>query len=65
VKIKPFVPDHAEDLSYNKICRSKGSLLFIDITGFTALSEKMSDYGKKGTEELTEILNSFFGRCFQ
>jgi class 3 adenylate cyclase/tetratricopeptide (TPR) repeat protein len=39
-----------------------GSLLFVDITGFTELSEKLSRQGKAGTEELTDLLNSYFDR---
>jgi class 3 adenylate cyclase len=39
-----------------------GSLLFADITGFTELSERLSRQGKAGTEELTDLLNSYFDR---
>lgn len=37
-----------------------GSLVFADISGFTALSEKLAAKGRHGTEELTSILD----RCF-
>ncbi len=36
------------------------TLLFGDVSGFTALSEKLADAGKKGSEELTDILNDYF-----
>jgi len=37
-----------------------GSLIFADISGFTALSERLARRGPIGAEELTEVL----GRCF-
>ena len=35
--------------------------LFADVSGFTAISEALGSVGKGGTEELTTILNSYFG----
>lgn len=37
-----------------------GTLVFADVSGFTAMSEKLSKQGKEGAEELTSILNSYF-----
>ena len=37
-----------------------GSLLSADISGFTALSERLAGIGRAGAEELTDLLN----RCF-
>lgn len=34
--------------------------LFADVSGFTAMSEVLGKSGKVGTEELTDILNSYF-----
>lgn len=39
----------------------RGSLLLSDISGFTGLTGRLAHHGKKGTEELSDILNSFFG----
>ncbi len=39
-----------------------GTLCFVDISGFTALSEKLARRGRVGAEELTEVLDSVFGR---
>jgi class 3 adenylate cyclase/tetratricopeptide (TPR) repeat protein len=36
--------------------------LFADISGFTSLSERLAARGGDGVEELTRILNSYFGR---
>ena len=37
-----------------------GTLYFADVSGFTAMSEKLSQLGKEGAEELTDILNRYF-----
>jgi class 3 adenylate cyclase/predicted ATPase len=39
-----------------------GTLCYIDISGFTALSEKLARRGRIGAEELTEVLNYVFGK---
>jgi len=38
-----------------------GSLCFVDISGFTALSERLAMRGRIGVEELTELLHRVFG----
>ena len=38
-----------------------GTLCYIDISGFTALSEKLAQRGRIGAEELTEVLSYVFG----
>ncbi len=37
-----------------------GTLAFIDISGFTAMSEKLSSSGRAGAEEVTEVMNATF-----
>src|SRR5262245_15454093 len=37
-----------------------GTVAFIDISGFTAMSEKLSSRGKAGAEEVTEVMNATF-----
>jgi len=37
-----------------------GTLLFADISGFTAMSERLSRIGQEGAEEITEIVNRHF-----
>lgn len=39
----------------------EGTLCYIDISGFTALSEKLAQRGRIGAEELTDALNHVFG----
>ena len=41
--------------------RVEGSLVSADISGFTALSERLAAYGREGAEELTVLLNRCFG----
>lgn len=38
-----------------------GTLLFADISGFTAMSESLSRIGREGAEEVTTIVNRYFG----
>jgi class 3 adenylate cyclase/predicted ATPase len=40
----------------------EGTLCYVDISGFTSLSEKLARRGRVGAEELTEVLNLVFGR---
>ena len=39
----------------------EGTLVFVDISGFTNLSERLSRKGRIGAEELTVVLNKVFG----
>ncbi len=40
-------------------------VLFADISGFTPMSESLARTGKKGTEELTTLLNQYFGAMIE
>jgi len=42
--------------------RVAGTVLFVDVTGFTALSERLAKRGKVGAEEITEIISALFDR---
>ncbi len=37
-----------------------GAVMFVDVSGFTPLSENLARMGKEGAEELTRVLNSYF-----
>ena len=39
-----------------------GTLVFMDISGFTAMSERLARSGKVGAEEVTEVMNASFAR---
>lgn len=55
VKRGPEIP-HSEDSHFET------AVLFADISGFTALTESLADKGADGVEELTRILNAYFGQ---
>lgn len=38
-----------------------GTLVMADVSGFTALSERLAQAGKEGAEWLTDVINRFFG----
>src|SRR5207245_10388804 len=40
----------------------KGSLMFCDVSGFTAMSEKVAQVGREGAELMASVLNGFFER---
>jgi len=43
----------------------KAAVLFTDISGFTALTERLAQRGPDGAEELTKHLNAYFGQLIQ
>src|SRR4030043_213519 len=51
--------DEAPDASFREI---EGTLVFVDISGFTRMSERLARKGKIGAEEVTDVLNSTFSR---
>ncbi|MGB2874801.1 MAG: adenylate/guanylate cyclase domain-containing protein [Gaiellaceae bacterium] len=40
----------------------EGTLAFVDISGFTAMSERLAQKGKLGAEEVTDVMNLVFAR---
>ena len=59
-----YVPRLVEDVqrggSSDGLLIFDGTLVSADISGFTALSERLAGLGHEGAEELTDLLN----RCF-
>ena len=45
-----------------RLDRFSGTLVFADVSGFTALTESLARRGDIGAEELTRCLNAYFGR---
>ena len=58
---EPYVPqlllDWPESVSHRQI---EGSLVHVDISGFTAMSERLARKGKVGAEEVSMVLNNTF-----
>jgi predicted ATPase/class 3 adenylate cyclase len=48
---------HHPDKRWHEV---EGTVAFIDISGFTAMSEKLSSQGRAGAEEVTEVMNATF-----
>ncbi len=44
---------------------TRGTVMFADISGFTAMSERLSQLGKEGAEEITVIVNRFFAALLE
>jgi class 3 adenylate cyclase/tetratricopeptide (TPR) repeat protein len=61
----PYVPRLTVDWADTAAGRSArtidGSLLFVDISGFTKMSERLARHGKVGAEEVTDAI----GTCFE
>ncbi len=63
-EIDRFIPGHSLALfgdGPDVVVTVHGSLGFLDISGFTALSERLAALGRVGAEELTEVLGRVFG----
>ncbi len=62
--LRPFVPrlviDWLRETPEATHRMVDGTLAFVDISGFTALTERLARKGKIGAEELDEILNATF-----
>lgn len=60
----PYVPRLAQDWDERTPGQAwralDGSLVFVDISGFTALSERLARRGRQGAEELTDTISSCF-----
>src|SRR4029079_18200616 len=59
-----FVPrltiDWLRDQPENLWREVDGTVAFVDISGFTAMSEQLSSLGKAGAEEVTDVMNATF-----
>ena len=63
--LRPFVPSTLLEWLHQRPEQRwqliSGSLIFSDVSGFTALSERLSRLGKRGAEELNALLNIVIG----
>ncbi len=58
--LRPYVPSTLWTWSEPGVQIIDGSLVSADISGFTALAERLADVGREGSEQLTAILNDRF-----
>ena len=65
-KLTPYVPRLTIEWlrsSPESLAREiEGTMAFVDISGFTAMSERLAQKGKLGAEEVTEVMNRTFER---
>ncbi|HYF62731.1 MAG TPA: adenylate/guanylate cyclase domain-containing protein, partial [Herpetosiphonaceae bacterium] len=54
--------DHPQSALQPSLDRIAAAVLFADVSGFTALTDRLSQRGRVGSEDLTTILNASFGR---
>ena len=63
--LRPYVPRLAAEWIATRPDETArlvpGTLVSADISGFTRLTEQLSSMGRRGAEELTDMLNSCFG----
>jgi class 3 adenylate cyclase/tetratricopeptide (TPR) repeat protein len=63
--LKPYVPRLAiewlRDQPDGRHLAVDGSLAFVDISGFTKLTERLARAGRAGSEEISDLLDSTFG----
>ena len=52
-------------ISESRSERFPAAVLFADISGFTALTERLAQRGPVGAEELTRFLNAYFGQLIE
>ena len=64
-----YVPRLASEWDYDAPGRDwqeiDSTLCFVDLSGFTALSERLARLGRIGAEELTDVLNRVFGEMLE
>lgn len=62
--LSPYVPrlvlEWAASGAPDRWRQVDGTLVFVDVSGFTALSERLARRGKEGAEELTNVLDGMF-----
>jgi class 3 adenylate cyclase/tetratricopeptide (TPR) repeat protein len=67
--LEPYIPRLAAEWEHDApgaLWREiEATCCFVDISGFTALSERLAKRGRIGAEELTEVLNHVFSRMLE
>ncbi len=68
-RLLPYVPRMAIEWLAQDPTRTHaivpGSMVFVDISGFTKMSERLARRGKIGAEEVTDVMNTTFGRLLE
>src|SRR5205823_5656217 len=63
-RVRPYVPrtlqQHLVDAPESLGWVAEGSAVFVDISGFTQLSEQLARKGREGAEQITDVVSSSF-----
>ena len=59
------VVEWALDAPASRARRIEGTMAFVDISGFTAMSEQLATRGKAGAEEVTDVMNATFAQLLE
>jgi class 3 adenylate cyclase len=60
---RPYLPSLAidwPDHGGSRWQRLEGSMIFVDVSGFTSMSERLARQGKVGAEEVTAVISDSF-----
>ena len=65
-RLRPYLPrlliSWLNETPGTTVRELEGSVVFVDISGFTKMSERLARHGKVGAEEVTDVLGSVFAR---
>ncbi|MDQ1696086.1 MAG: hypothetical protein QOJ03_1439, partial [Frankiaceae bacterium] len=68
-RLKPYVAglvvDWLQTMPEARHRRIEGSLAFVDISGFTTLTERLATKGKVGAEEMSDVLDAAFASLLE
>lgn len=59
--LAPLRIRHHHLLEKPDVLTSTATTLFVDLVGFTPLTDRLGSFGSRGTEQLSEVLQGFFG----
>src|SRR5262249_29114275 len=63
-RVRPYVPrtfqQHLVDAPQEKGWAADGTAVFVDISGFTQLSEQLARKGREGAEQITDVISRSF-----
>ena len=66
IKLRPYVPrlliQWLSEAPGTTLRALDGTVVFVDISGFTKMSERLARHGKVGAEEVTDVLGAVFTR---
>ncbi|HET9762927.1 MAG TPA: adenylate/guanylate cyclase domain-containing protein, partial [Casimicrobiaceae bacterium] len=63
-RVRAYVPrtlqQHLVDAPERKVWTAEGTAVFVDVSGFTQLSEQLARKGREGAEQITDVISASF-----